>query len=96
MARHTVVTLELEHGALLPLKKSKGFRVVCLEGALWITEDDDRRDVILEPGRHYQLRGEGTLVLALHAARIRVEAPASPAAPDDAPLSLPGARAWQN
>jgi hypothetical protein len=70
------VILELQRDAMLPLPRCKEITLVCLDGALWVTEDDERRDVILEAGGRHRLTREGTaIVIALCPARLRVEAP---------------------
>ena len=70
------VVIELRHGSVLPLRDSRGARVVCLEGALWITEEDARADVILRPGEAHAIEHDGsTLVQAVDSARIAVESP---------------------
>ena len=70
------VVIELRRGSLLPLRDSRGARVVCLEGALWITEEDDRNDVVLHPGEAHAIEHDGnTLVQAVDSARIAVENP---------------------
>ena len=37
-----------------------GATVCALEGALWITEENQVRDIVLEPGNCYRLRHAGT------------------------------------
>jgi hypothetical protein len=71
------VTIELEYDGVLPLRDSRGLRVVCLDGVVWITEHEDCKDIVLEPGGAYELSKNGTsVVLALRSARIAIEAPA--------------------
>jgi hypothetical protein len=56
----------LPRGAVLRVPEGLGRAVVCLEGCLWITVDDDPRDVVLDPGeRHVFDRGGRVLVSAL-------------------------------
>ena len=65
--------IELEPHSVLTLSDSKGAGVQCLEGTVWITEENDRNDVVLESGASYQLAREGrALVQAMGAARIAV------------------------
>lgn len=43
-----------------------GRRVECLSGVLWVTQDGDRRDIILEAGDAFDFdRAEGVLISAL-------------------------------
>lgn len=71
------VMIELEYDSVLPLRDSRGLRVVCLDGVVWITEQEDRKDTVLEAGGAYELSKNGTsLVLALRSARIAIEGPA--------------------
>ena len=40
--------LALQHQAMFELPDAANARVVCLEGAVWITLDNDTRDIVLE------------------------------------------------
>jgi len=43
-----------------------GRRVECLSGVLWVTQDGDRRDIILEAGDAFDFdRAKGVLISAL-------------------------------
>ena len=65
------VTTELRKDAMLPLRGAKGRTVQCLEGAVWITQDHDRNDTVLEPGQGFELDRSGkAIILALRASRI--------------------------
>lgn len=66
--------VELERGAVLPLPHARGTSIACIGGVVWVTNDDDPNDVVLEPGQGIQLCGKGTLVYALHPARVAIEA----------------------
>ncbi|HUF82454.1 MAG TPA: DUF2917 domain-containing protein [Burkholderiales bacterium] len=71
-------SVDLQRDAALTLRNAKGTRVCCLAGAVWITQDDNRRDIVLEPGGVCELSCSGaTVVLALQPARIGVQAPQS-------------------
>lgn len=55
-----------------------GYKVVCDSGVIWITQDQDPRDIILESGESFTLdRGGHALVHAFEASAIAVKA-ASP------------------
>lgn len=60
----TAGTLQLARGQVLRLGAAAGHTVCSSSGALWVTEDDARKDVVLEPGSCYRLRGSA-LVQAL-------------------------------
>ena len=43
-----------------------GRRVECLSGVIWVTQDGDLRDIILEPGEGFDFdHSEGVLISAL-------------------------------
>jgi hypothetical protein len=42
--------LNLEHRALFNLPDAAGVHIVCREGSVWITLDNDLRDYVLEAG----------------------------------------------
>jgi hypothetical protein len=68
--------IELEPHALLPMHHASGTRIACLEGVLWITQEADRNDIVLEAGDTLTIENEGeALVQALQGARIALEAP---------------------
>jgi hypothetical protein len=64
----------------LPLQDHTGQRVACLDGEIWITQQNDPRDVVLAPGECFVLDRPGlALVFAFRDAILTV----SPPAPDD-------------
>jgi hypothetical protein len=66
-------TLTLARDGLIALRDAQGTRVACLTGALWITEDQGRYDIILEAGESVTLRRRGlTLVMALQPASLQL------------------------
>jgi len=74
--KNTTVVIELDSGRLLPLRDSRGVRVQCLEGALWLTQEDDGNDIVLLPGDSYDVERNGaTLVQAVNRSRIAVDTP---------------------
>lgn len=65
--------LALERDQLMSLRGGKGVRVACLTGALWITQEQDKKDVILEPGQSLIIDHSGlTVIMALGSATLRV------------------------
>lgn len=70
------IVVELERGGLLPVHDGAGATVVCLLGELWITEEEVGRDVVLRAGDSLRLARNGrTVVQALSASRVALEAP---------------------
>jgi hypothetical protein len=66
-------TLALARDGLIALRDAQGTRVTCLSGALWITEDHEHSDIVLEAGESVRLRRQGlTLVMALQPASLRL------------------------
>jgi len=62
--------LELEAGAVrlnphqtLRLRDSAGSTVCALEGSVWITEENQPRDIVLAKGNCYRLRSRGLAVI---------------------------------
>lgn len=53
-------------GRIHPVARPVGRRVECLSGVLWVTQDGDRRDIILEAGDAFDFdRPAGVLISAL-------------------------------
>jgi len=66
----------LRERTTLPLVDQRGQRIACLDGQVWITLQDDVRDVVLEAGQCLDIDREGlTLVFALSDAILTVSAP---------------------
>jgi len=57
-------TLQLARGQVLRLDDAGGHTVCSTDGAIWVTEDASRKDVVLEAGGCYRLNGSA-LVQAL-------------------------------
>jgi hypothetical protein len=62
--------LELEAGAVrlsphqtLRLRDSAGSTVCAVEGSVWITEENQARDIVLSQGNCYRLRNAGLAVI---------------------------------
>ena len=62
--------LELDSGAVrlsrnqtLRLRDSAGSTVCAVEGAVWITEENQARDIVLAQGACYRLRNRGLAVI---------------------------------
>ena len=62
--------IELKSGAVrlgpnqtLKLVDGVGSTVCAVEGAVWITEENQPRDIVLETGHCYQLRHDGVAIV---------------------------------
>lgn len=63
----------LQKDAICVLPDPRGVRIECLSGELWITQDWQRRDVLLAPGQSYAVDGSHRLLVqALQTARFQV------------------------
>jgi hypothetical protein len=68
MARHFGDSaVRLNTGELLDIQDGEGFTVECLEGAVWITQSNDPRDIVLNAGQSFVL-DKGGLALVCAAA----------------------------
>jgi len=60
----------LAQGALQSIEDGRGSSVQCLEGALWLTQQGDARDIVLKAGDKAVIERDGTsIVFALRDAR---------------------------
>ena len=62
--------IELEAGAVrlganqtLRLRDSMGSTVCAVEGSVWITEENQARDIVLSPGSCYRLQKRGLAII---------------------------------
>lgn len=63
----------LERGEALPLRHVAGRTVHAHAGRVWITEENDARDILLQAGERYRLDGGGLAVVeALSEAAISI------------------------
>ena len=63
--------LRLGRGQTLKVKDAVGSTVCATEGTVWITEEDSRKDVVLERGQCYRIGRPGlTLVQAFAEASV--------------------------
>ena len=67
----------LAKGQTLSLADALGVRVQALAGTLWITQDHDRRDIVLDPGESFDLDVDGQVVVqALAPSQVALQQPA--------------------
>lgn len=65
--------VRLVHGQTLRVLDGAGRTVCCDEGMVWVTEENQRRDVVLQAGGCVKLQRAGlTLVQALKAATLSI------------------------
>ena len=57
-------TLRLQHAQFAQLHGTLGWTVKALSGALWITQDGDIRDVILQAGESFVIDRKGPALLS--------------------------------
>ena len=63
----------LAGGQTVGLHDQRGAQIEVLDGDLWVTQEGDRRDVVLHHGERFEVERRGTTVLhALTPAEIRV------------------------
>lgn len=69
-------TLSLARDGLLALRDAQGTRILCHEGALWVTQEGDIRDIVIGPGDALTLRAPGlTVVTAVQPSRLTLVEP---------------------
>jgi hypothetical protein len=67
----TSAALKLGRGQTLKLRDSVGSTICAREGTVWITEENSRKDVVLEPGSCFRIDRPGlTLVQAFADAQV--------------------------
>jgi hypothetical protein len=60
----------LARGTLQSINDARGVSVQCLQGAIWLTQQGDARDIVLEAGEQATIERNGTsIVFALGDAR---------------------------
>lgn len=65
--------LHLTDGQTLRVLDGAGTTVICKEGTLWVTEENQPRDVVLEAGACVRLKRAGlTLIQALSPATLSI------------------------
>lgn len=83
------VDLNMPRRALQSIPQG-ALRLVCREGAVWLTLDHDQQDVILGEGDHFITRPQDrVIVYALHTAVLRIEA-----LPEAVPAVAPSRWRW--
>jgi hypothetical protein len=52
-------SVRLKTGELLDINDGEGFAIECLEGAIWITQSNDPRDIVVKAGQSFVLDKPG-------------------------------------
>jgi len=55
--------IRLQRGQVLKLLDAEGSTVCAVEGSVWITEEYERRDIILGPGQCHRVLHEGVTIV---------------------------------
>ncbi len=63
LAPHAIEPITLPAHAVHRIEAGRGQRVSCIRGAVWITQERDRRDTILASGQSFVLDRPGVAVV---------------------------------
>lgn len=55
--------LTLPRGAAIRVREGAGSTLQVLQGSVWVTEEDNPRDFVLQPGQHFRLAGSGLAII---------------------------------
>lgn len=73
--RWTCTTVRLAREGLLSIDDGRGLHLKVAAGAVWLTQQDDRRDVVLREGESFVIDRPGrTPVQALDSSELRLDA----------------------
>jgi hypothetical protein len=76
------ISLNLQRQALVNVPDAGDVRIACAEGAVWITLDNDTRDIVIEAGETFSTpEHRRAVIYALKPSRVNVTALASMASP---------------
>ena len=66
-------SFSLPRDGVVVLEDAEGACVICLSGALWLTQEGREDDVILQPGESARVANDGlTLITALRGGELRI------------------------
>lgn len=79
--------LILQQAGIVRLTDARGSTIRVLKGAVWITQHNDGRDIVLEAGSAFTLDRDGLAIVygIVSPAEIAIEDPATPPAVADEP-----------
>ena len=68
--------LELRKNQMLRMDDARDATIVCVKGELWITQDEDQRDLVVPAGGSFTLDRDGMAVIsALEASSVWLQEP---------------------
>ena len=71
--------LRLAHQAMFRVPDAAGVEIVCRSGSIWITLDNDPRDIVLEASDSFTaLEHRAALIYAMESSRVSVAGTAQP------------------
>jgi hypothetical protein len=77
-----VMETTIPRGRTLRIQDGKGFDLKVVVGCLWVTQEGDTEDMVLDAGETFRVSRDGvTLVHAFKAVRLRIGSPAGAGAP---------------
>jgi len=62
-------SMRLSARSVHPVEDGAGHKIECLAGTLWLTQENDPRDIILSPGQSFTLDRPGKAVLVVLGSR---------------------------
>jgi len=71
-------SIRLNTSELLDINDGEGFTVECLEGAVWLTQSNDPRDIVLNAGQCFVLDRPGLALICAAAGPATVAIAVSP------------------
>jgi hypothetical protein len=72
-------TLRLARGALIRIQDARGLLIAVREGRIWLTQEHDPNDVVVDAHDSFQLDRDGVAILSTcRESLIRLTAPAAP------------------
>ncbi len=57
-------TRALGRGRIRHVRDGRGRRLECIAGSIWITQDGDRRDIVLAPGEAFTFDRQGDAIVS--------------------------------
>jgi hypothetical protein len=77
-----VMETTIPRGRTLHIQDGKGFDLEVVAGCLWVTQQDETADQVLDAGESFRVSRDGvTLVHAFNEARLRIASPAGAGTP---------------
>ena len=74
-------SVELATNEMLTITGGLGMKVTCVLGSIWITQNNDQRDVVLAAGETFVINRDGIALLSAMASSMVAMQPAVPSRP---------------